>query len=103
MRNLFNEKVNVLRIVAKQSDGIGGVTGVESVLHYQLSCYIAPSSGTEREAFKRESKFRTHTMQCRVVDIKESDVVVSESLRYEVLDVYTVRGRFLAISLSLVR
>ena len=103
MRNLRDRKVNVLRVVAKQNDGIGGITGVESMLHFQLPCYIAPSSGTERVAFGRESRFRSHIMHCNIVDIVESDVVVSGTLRYEVLDVLSVRGQFLTISLSLVR
>lgn len=104
MKHLLNNKVDIIR-PALTDDSMGGETAVDSTLHHNLPCRINVARGTERRAFGKESKFRSHIMRCRIVDIVESDVVVDGSLRYEILDVSTAPqpGQFLTISLSLVR
>lgn len=104
MKNLANQKVKVLRIVNIQSDGIGGQSGVENVLYYNLPCNIVSATGDERDTFKKEGHVRSHTMYCGIVDIKETDVIVdANNVRYEILDVRNIRNEFLALNLSLVR
>lgn len=103
MKQGHNCKVNILR-VTESDDTIGGDTGQEAVLHYQLPCRLYKIKGTEREVFKKEGKVAGYRMHCNSVDITSEDIVVDASgNRYEILDVDTPCSKFMTLDLSIVK
>lgn len=82
----YNAKVDVVRI-QKTSDGMGGWTEVENVLHDELPCRITWPKGTESVQFMKDTHYINAMMYCAVVDITKDDRVTYDSRTYEVLDV----------------
>ncbi len=82
----YNAKVNILRI-AKTSNGMGGWTEVENVLHNNLPCRIAWKKGSEKIQFNKDTYYRDAKLFCRVVDVTTRERVVYGSKKYEIVDV----------------
>ena len=103
LQNLFNAKVNILRITS--TPGAMGETEVANVLHHNLSCRINWKSGTQRILFNKDTYFRDGKLFCSVVDITTEDRVQYGSVIYEIVGMNNVDevGKFLVLDIKLVK
>jgi len=99
----YNAKADILRIT-KTSDGMGGWTEEEVVLHDDLPCRIVWSKGTEKIQFAKDTHYCDATLYCRVVDITTKDRVTYDGTTYEIIDVANPdnRNKRLAVKLKLI-
>jgi len=96
----FNSKVNVLRI-QRTSDGMGGWTEAETVLHNNLPCRIAWSKGYEKIQFSKDTHYCDAKLFCRVVDVTTKDRIEYDSKKYEIVDVVNPDNKNKRLTLSL--
>lgn len=103
LSNLFNTKVNVIRI-SKTAGALGGWTEVENVLHNNLPCRINWKRGSEKIFFDKNSYFRDGKLYCSVVDITIKDRVQYKSKTYQIVDVNNVDevSKYLVLDLKLI-
>ena len=99
----YNSKINILRI-AKTSNGMGGLTEVENVLHNNLPCRIIWKKGSEKIQFSKDTYYRDAKLFCRVIDITTKDRVAYGSRKYEIVDVSNPdnKSKRLALALKLI-
>lgn len=82
----FNSTVDVIR-VTKVSDGLGGWTDTEVIVHNDLACRINWSKGAEKIIFDKTTYYRDAKVYCKVFDILVTDKIVYDSKSYEVVSV----------------
>jgi len=99
----YNAKVDILRVV-KTSDGAGGWTEVENVLHNDLPCRIVWSKGFEKVQFTKDTHYCDAKLFCRVIDVTTNDRATYDSKTYEIVDVSNPdnKDKRLVISLKLI-
>lgn len=84
--DLFNVKVSVLRI-KRTSDGMGGWTEEEEVLHKDLQCRINWLKGSERVMFSKDTWLIDARVYCSIVDIKVTDRISYKGDIFEIVNV----------------
>ena len=82
----LNAKVNILRI-QKTSDGMGGWTEIENILHNNLPCRIVWTKGVEKIQFLKDTHYSDAKLFCRIIDVTTNDRVVYSSKTYEIVDI----------------
>lgn len=89
---MLKDTVNVER-ATETTDEIGGTSVVWSVVETDLKCRISPISADRRYISGSTGVEVTHKMSCRAsADIVESDVVVYDSKRLDVVSVLKAPG-----------
>lgn len=97
----YNIKVDVLRII-RASDGIGGWSEGETVLHSNLPCRIVWRRGSEKIFFDKTTHFLDARLYCKVIDITTKDRIKYNNDVFEIVDVSNPDNlnRFLSIDIK---
>lgn len=104
MDHLFNSKIDIKRI-ARTSDSMGGWTEAKTIIYRNQPCRINWKSGSERIQFDKNTYYRDGTIYCRVINITVRDLVVFNTVEYEIMDTANVDevGKYMTINIRLIQ